>query len=181
MAGRKFTASTTADRDKPNYPFELDGVYARGETPNGSDGTWHLEFEAMGSPPLGAVEVLNSAQIYDDRTGRTVWNPAAVVGFLAAVLTPDSATRFHALVNDRRKLVDLNELANVLTWLSEEYTGGPTGAPSSSSTGGAATGDGASGSSPAMAPVFPPPPRTQVDIPSPPQAPLTLPQQPGQQ
>lgn len=156
---KRFQASDSASREKPPKPFVIDGVYARGHVPAGSDGTWELALTAMGAPPLAAVGVLNSAQIFDERTGRSVWNPAAVVGFLEAVLVEEDVPKFVQLVADRNRLVELDKLADVLTWLSEEYTGGrPTGASSSSSTGGAQTGDGAAVVSPLVAPSFPPPP-----------------------
>lgn len=166
MAGpKRFTASDERSREAPNKPFVIDGVYARGHVPAGSDGTWSLELQAMGAPPLAAVGVLNSAQIFDERTGRSVWNPAAVVGFLEAVLVEEDVAKFVQLVADRNRLVELDKLADVLTWLSEEYTGrSPTTAPSSSSTGGAESGGGAAVGSlsavpPSPAPGFPPPPQ----------------------
>lgn len=158
---RRFVASTDADREAPPKPFELGGVYARGFVPDGSDGTWVLELRAMGAPPLGAIDTMRDAVLTDERTGQQVYHPGAIMGFMRRVLEPDSAAQFSHLVDDRTRICKLEAIADIMLWLVEEYTGrSPTGAPSSSSSGGAQTGAGAPVGGPWPG-AFPPPPPQQ--------------------
>lgn len=158
-APRTFVASTEQDREAPPKPFTLAGVYARGHVPDGSDGSWALDLMAMGAPPLGAIDTMRDAILVDERTGQQVYHPGAIMAFMRQVLEPDSAAMFHHLVEDRTRICKLETLAEIMLWLVEEYTGRrPTGAPSSSTTGGAQTGGGAPAGGPWPAGSFPPPP-----------------------
>lgn len=145
---RRFKASTQESREKPNHPFFLDGVYARGHVPEGSDGTWELQLEALAEAPLAAIEALGASMLYDENTGRNVVNPAAITQFFYACLVPESTLAFRKLVDDKTRLVELAALSDVMEWLAEIYTGRPTGAPSSSGNGSEASGAGVSGGSP---------------------------------
>lgn len=159
-APRTFVASDATDRESPPKPFDLVGVYARGHVPDGSDGSWVLNLSAMGTPPLGAIDTMRDAILTDERTGQQVYHPGAIMGFMRQVLEPDSAATFSHLVDDRTRICKLATLAEIMLWLVEEYTGrSPTGAPSSSTSGGAQTGGGAPPAGPWPGSFPPPPPQ----------------------
>lgn len=160
MTGQRFSVSTSDTRGRQPIPITLEGVWAMGRVPAGSDGTWSLDLTAYGVVPLAAVDTLSDAIIEDEQTGQRGYNPAQVISFLSAALVPESRVEFQALVRDGDRLVDIADLAKVMLWLAEQYTGArPTPAPSSSSDGGAQSGDGAALVSPLpAAPSFPPPP-----------------------
>lgn len=143
-----FSASTAADRDLPPIPFTLTGVYAPGKT--GPDGAteWSERYEACGVIPMAANASLTEAWVRDDATGRRQVNPGAVVSFLRDALPESEARRFMELVYDKNRLVKLETLAEVVEYLGGRYTGRPTGAPASSSGGGAPTAAGAQAGAP---------------------------------
>lgn len=58
-----------------------------------------------------------------------------VTDFFAKVLKPESAIRFNALLEDPEKIVSVETLAEITTWLMEEYTDRPNQQPEASSTG----------------------------------------------
>ena len=60
-------------------------------------------------------------------------DPAKQVGiigkFFDRVLTDESMVRFNLLLNDKEKIVSVETLAEITSWLMEEYTGRPEGQP----------------------------------------------------
>jgi hypothetical protein len=155
-----FSVSSQDTRGRQPIPIRLEGWYASGQVPAGSDGRWQLDLVAHGVVPLAAIATLSEAIIEDEASGQRGYNPAQVISFLSGALLPDSAIEFQRLVRDGSRLVDIADLAKVMLWLAEQYTGRPTPAPSSSSDGGAQSGVGAAPASPyPAAPVFPPPPQ----------------------
>ena len=55
--------------------------------------------------------------------------------FFATALLPDSLERFNTLLADPDKIVTVDTLTEIVSWLVEEYTGRPTQQPEPSSTG----------------------------------------------
>lgn len=58
-----------------------------------------------------------------------------VFDFFNKVLLDDSAVRFRALVEDPERIVQMETLGEIVSWLVEEYTNRPTQGPELSSTG----------------------------------------------
>ena len=150
---KQFVVSDDASAEKPPIEFQLAGRYIAGTTGPGGATTWSLDLAATPTPPLAALDQLRDAILTDPTTRRQVYNPSSVIGFLRAVMMPNSIVPFDNLVNDRTMSVEMAQLGEVLAWLSEQYVGGPngtapTGAPSSSTTGGADAGNGQTAGSP---------------------------------
>lgn len=55
--------------------------------------------------------------------------------FFATALMPESLEKFNALLADPDKIVTVDTLTEIVSWLVEEYTGRPTQQPEPSSTG----------------------------------------------
>jgi hypothetical protein len=49
--------------------------------------------------------------------------------FFGAVLTDESLTRFDALIRDKHRVVSMETLGEITSWLVEEYTNRPEGQP----------------------------------------------------
>lgn len=58
-----------------------------------------------------------------------------VFDFFARVLKADSAERFNALLEDKDRIVHVETLTDIITWLMEEYSDRPEAQPEDSSTG----------------------------------------------
>lgn len=58
-----------------------------------------------------------------------------VFDFFNAVLLDESAARFNALVEDKERIVQMETLGQIVSWLVEEYTNRPTQGSELSSTG----------------------------------------------
>lgn len=52
-----------------------------------------------------------------------------VLGFFEKTLKPESYERFSALINDKEKVVTVETLADITSWLVEEYSNRPTEQP----------------------------------------------------
>jgi hypothetical protein len=59
-------------------------------------------------------------------------NAEAVESFFKNVLLPESYTRFAALQESQDKVVTVDTLAEITSWLVEEYSSRPTDRPSAS-------------------------------------------------
>lgn len=55
--------------------------------------------------------------------------------FFSHVLVDESFTRFEALIRDKDKLVPVETLSEIVSWLMSEYTNRPNQQPEDSSTG----------------------------------------------
>lgn len=58
-----------------------------------------------------------------------------VSSFFSKVLTDESNVRFDALLLDKDKIVTVETLSEIISWLMEEYSGRPESEPEVSSTG----------------------------------------------
>jgi hypothetical protein len=75
-------------------------------------------------------------QIMADSTSA---DPAAqtelVFDFFSRVMKADSYARFNALLDDKERIVHVDTLTEIVTWLMEEYSDRPEAQPEDSSTG----------------------------------------------
>ena len=55
-----------------------------------------------------------------DKHGKQAYDAPSVVNFLAAIVVPADTDRFMATIEDPRKAISLELLAEVMDWLSEE-------------------------------------------------------------
>lgn len=60
---------------------------------------------------------------------------AVIETFFSQVLKEESLTRFNALIEDKERVVEVETLAEIVSWLMEEYAGRPEKQPEASSTG----------------------------------------------
>jgi len=67
--------------------------------------------------------------VADSSTEDPVKNAAIVEKFFMNVLADESHERFQALLTDKEKIVSMDTLANITSWLVEEYTDRPTQGP----------------------------------------------------
>lgn len=52
-----------------------------------------------------------------------------ITNFFEKVLEDESYTRFNDLLEDKKRIVSVETLAEITAWLMEEYTGRPEGQP----------------------------------------------------
>lgn len=125
---KQFTASSTESREAPSVPFTLGGVYAQGRTGPGGSDTWEETFTVSSRLDARAAQWYASA--FTIIEGKETINPPAIIQFLAIACIPESALRFQALIDDPDRLVDVDVLGSVFTWLSDEVIARPTAPPS---------------------------------------------------
>jgi len=58
-------------------------------------------------------------------------NAAVILDFFKAVLIADSASRFDLLVNDPDRVVTIEQIMEIVSWLMEQYAERPTPRPES--------------------------------------------------
>lgn len=58
-----------------------------------------------------------------------------ITKFFSQVLKDESLERFNALIEDKDRVVSMETLADIVSWLMEEYAGRPEKQPEASSTG----------------------------------------------
>ncbi len=62
-------------------------------------------------------------------------NAEIITKFFSQVLEDESFERFDALLEDKRRVVTMETLGEIVSWLMEEYSGRPEKQPEASSTG----------------------------------------------
>lgn len=122
---RRFENSSPDDLSP--IPFEIAGFY-----PDGSP--WVEEFSALPAIPAVALDHL-SRGVSTDEDGNLVYNKLSVVRFIRMALLPDEERRFNAVIGDKRKLVRIEVLGEIMLWLAGEVGGlsGEARGPSSRS------------------------------------------------
>jgi hypothetical protein len=108
MAARKiksFTSTTPKEAVEP-IPFELEG-----ET-----------FEAYGQVPGAVLLDFIAASTQEDSTGTA----AAILGYLKSSMPKDTFKRFDKLTRDPEKVIELQVLADIVSYLIEERSSRPT-------------------------------------------------------
>lgn len=63
-----------------------------------------------------------SASVEEDQTALT----KSIIPFFQSALFPESYDRFTALIRSQDKVVEVDELMEILSWLISEYTARPT-------------------------------------------------------
>lgn len=58
-----------------------------------------------------------------------------ILGFFSKVMKEESYVRFEALINDKEKIVQVDTLSEIISWLIGEYGDRPNQEPEDSSTG----------------------------------------------
>jgi hypothetical protein len=77
------------------------------------------------------LDIMKSAAEGDEDT-RGVMMAISVLDFFAKVMPPEEHERFTKLMEDPKRIVPIETLSEIMSWLIEEYTNRPTG-PSSAS------------------------------------------------
>lgn len=83
--------------------------------------------QLQGKVLLEFVKNSNSEDLVDSVT--------AVTDFFQKVLVPESFERFEALANDPNRIVSVSTLAEIVSWVMEQYSDRPTTGSERSSTG----------------------------------------------
>lgn len=108
MAARKiksFTSTTEKTVAEP-IPFELEGE----------------NFEAYGQVPGAVLLDFIAASTQEDSTGTA----AAILGYLKSSMNKETFKRFDKLTRDPEKVIQLQVLADIVSYLIEERTSRPT-------------------------------------------------------
>jgi len=84
--------------------------------------------EVQGKTILDIMKVAASG----DEDSRGVMMAVSILDFFAKVMPPEEYTRFEALMEDPERIVPMDTLSEIMSWLIEEYTSRPT-PPSSDS------------------------------------------------
>lgn len=152
--GKTYRTNRQARRQVPT--FTVAGWYVD-VTPEGevveSEEEWEETFRCLPVAPGGALDDIAAAVSIDDH-GRMTFNKVSVLRFIRAVLVEADEPRFDAMVRDKRRMVELDVLGEIMIDLSEGYTNRPTGPQRTSpgSSAGTATGSTPNSSSPAATP-----------------------------
>lgn len=85
------------------------------------------QFKARRNVPPGLLLDLAGAVVLD-ADGKRLPNIGAVDGLMQALLYPDDFARWSALLRDPDRWVSMEQIADVILWLSEAFMGRPTGA-----------------------------------------------------
>lgn len=88
--------------------------------------TWSMDLEAVPVAPAGALDDLTRSIVVDERTGKPKWNAFSLNRFMEGVLLDRHVARFTSLVHDKNRLLPIEALGEVVTWLSQETTTRPT-------------------------------------------------------
>lgn len=76
------------------------------------------------------IDLVASAEDAD-----SAMNLQIITSFFENVLVEESNDRFQALMKDKEKIVTVESLSEIVTWLMSEYTGRPNQQPEDSSPG----------------------------------------------
>lgn len=123
---RTFGSTTTDPSAQPAEPvtFDLSGA------PPLSAEVWTETFTCVPVAPSGVLDDFVSVASVDER-GNRVWNAPSLLRFLKGVLIDTDVVRLDKLVHDKKRIVPLDTLGELVLWLSEELLGRPTTPPSS--------------------------------------------------
>lgn len=125
--GKTYRTNRQQRRQVPT--FTIAGYYAD-VTPDGdvveSDEEWEETFRCLPVAPGGALDDIAAAVSIDDH-GRMTFNKVSVLRFIRAVLVEADEQRFDEVVRDKRRMVELDVLGEIMIDLSEGYTNRPTG------------------------------------------------------
>lgn len=87
---------------------------------------WSETFRCLPTAPGAALDDLVSSVSINEE-GDISFSKVSVLRFIRSVLTESEEQRFNAMVRDKRKLVDLDVIGQIMMDLAEEYTGRPIG------------------------------------------------------
>lgn len=125
--GKTYRTNRQAKRQVPT--FTIAGYYVD-VTDDGdveeTDEEWSETFRCLPVAPGGALDDIAAAVSIDDQ-GRMTFNKVSVLRFIRAVLVEADEQRFDAVVRDKRRMVELEVLGEIMIDLSEGYTNRPTG------------------------------------------------------
>lgn len=125
-AARVFTVP--AQQVEAPIEFTIDGVYPDDGLEDAGQ-PWSVTFKVPRHVPMGVMFDLSSLVAQED--GRLVYSMEAIRTFLDNVLaTTADVSAWHGLLHDRRRLVPIETLGEIVQWLASELSGRPTG-PSS--------------------------------------------------
>lgn len=140
---KTFGTATAADI-KPPVEFAIGYIERRDGTPGS------LTLHALTDRGLATIEALTTGVMQDEASGRPRYNPAAVIRFFQATLVPEDTEPFLRLMDDKARLVKMDDLGDAMAWLCEEITGRPLATVGASSPGTPATNGGASAGGPTV-------------------------------
>ena len=109
MAVKKFTPKASKQKKEP-IPFEL------------YDETFNALPYLQGTVILDFMTATSSVDGEDNNSGIV----KEVLPFFEAALEPESYERFKALTKSHDKIVEFDDLMEILAWLIEQYTARPT-------------------------------------------------------
>lgn len=78
-------------------------------------------------PRIQGRVVLNL--VADGASGDPASSSRMITGFFKSALTDESYARFDALLNDKDKVVSVEKLSEIVSWLMEEYGNRPNQQP----------------------------------------------------
>lgn len=124
MAHRTF--GNTAPTREP-VTFTLTGVYLRpDDAPDDyQPEVWEEAFTCVPVAPAGVLDDL-AASVTTDGKGNQIFNAPSLLNFMRGVLVDADVPRMEALAHDKRRLLELQTLGELVMWLSEQLLGRPS-------------------------------------------------------
>lgn len=117
MAHRTFEAPAHDPTAEP-VTFEFMGHVANKE--------WRERFTLLDEPPAGVLDDLVRSMSIDQRGRIKTIAQASLVQFVRGCLVPEDEDRFDALVQDKVRVVTIEQLADLADWISELMFNRPT-------------------------------------------------------
>lgn len=87
---------------------------------------WEETFHCLPTAPGAVIDDLAGTLAVDPTTGGRIYKMGSTVQFLRDVIVDEDLGRFEALFRDRKRVIGLHTLVDVVMWLNEEYSARPT-------------------------------------------------------
>lgn len=87
--------------------------------------TWSVDLEALPIAPSGILDDLMRSVVIDESTGQQKWNAMSLNRFMDGALLDEHTATFQELVRDKNRLLPIETLGRVVSYLSERMTKRP--------------------------------------------------------
>lgn len=107
-----------APEPKEPITFEIGGYRGNGEV-------WKETFTSLPEAPPGVLDDLATSSLVDDKGNRR-YNTPSLLAFFEGVMIDEDVVRFREIMHDKDRVVSIETLGDVMTYLAEELTDRPT-------------------------------------------------------
>jgi hypothetical protein len=113
---------TIKEPEQPAEPIPFEFRFI----PKDPDGEPKVEqFEAYGKAPVGATLAMSSMIRYGSRGTRNI-DMNGMMEFFEKAMPPEDYERMRDMFDDPKWIIDIDDVGEVFTWLTEQYSDRPT-------------------------------------------------------